>query len=361
MGAAVGQAFDRILAYWLDRGVAGFRIDVCNMIIKDAELRDNPPALDSDPLDVRIFGQRPEFNSDRPEVHGVLRRWRSLADRYPGRVLLGETPVPTMDSLARYYGDGTDELHLAFNFPFLTAPFEAEALREIVEASERALPDGAWPVWTGSNHDLGRLATRWAGGDRAKARAALVVLLCLRGTPVLYQGDELGLVDTEVPHEAMQDPLGIAYYPHWAGRDGCRTPMPWRDGPGGGFTGADVPPWLPLGDTGSYNLGDQRDDADSTVNMVRELIDLRRREPALHGGPYRSLAAPPDAWAWRRGASLTVVVNMSDDGAAMHDVEGTVLFGTERRRRGESVDGELRVGRWEAVVVDTGTAAAPVR
>jgi alpha-glucosidase len=311
---SVGEAFDRILAYWLDRGVAGFRIDVCNMIVKDAELRDNPPALDSDPLDVRIFGQRPEFTSDRPEVHGVLRRWRSLADRYPGRVLLGETPVPTMDSLARYYGDGTDELHLAFNFPFLTAPFEAEALREIVEASERALPAGAWPVWTGSNHDLGRLATRWAGRDRAKVRAALVVLLCLRGTPVLYQGDELGLVDTEVPHEAMRDPLGIAYYPHWAGRDGCRTPMPWRDGPGGGFTGADVPPWLPVGDTGSYNLGDQRDDADSTVNMVRELIDLRRRQPALHGGSYRSLAAPPDAWAWCRGESLTVLVNLSDDG-----------------------------------------------
>jgi len=358
---AVGEAFDRILAYWLERGVAGFRIDVCNMIIKDAELRDNPPALDSDPLDVRIFGQRPEFTSDRPEVHGVLRRWRSLADRYPGRLLLGETPVPTMDSLARYYGDGTDELHLAFNFPFLTAPFEAEALRDIVEASERALPAGAWPVWTGSNHDLGRLATRWARGDRAKARAALVMLLCLRGTPVLYQGDELGLVDTEVPHGAMRDPLGIAYYPHWAGRDGCRTPMPWRDGPGGGFTGADVPPWLPVGDTGSYNLGDQRDDADSTVNMVRELIDLRRRQPALHGGSYRSLAAPPDAWAWCRGESLTVLVNLSDDGAAMNDVEGTVLFGTERRRRGESVDGGLRVGRWEAVVVDTGTEAGPVR
>jgi glycosidase len=137
--------------------------------------------------------------------------------------------------------------------------------------------------------------------------------------------------------------------------------MPWRDGPGGGFTGADVPPWLPFGDTASYNLGDQRDDPDSTVNMVRELIDLRRREPALHGGSYRSLAAPPDTWAWRRGERLMVLVSMSDDGAAMDNVEGTVLFCTERRRRGESVDGGLRVGRWEAVVVDTGTAAGQVR
>ena len=131
----VRVAFDGIITHWLERGVAGFRIDVAIGMVKDALLRDNPPAEDTDPLDVRLFGQRPVYNSDRPEGHEVLRRWRALVDGYPDRVLLGETPVPTADALATYYGDGHDELHLAFNFPFLTAPLEAGPLRAVVEAT----------------------------------------------------------------------------------------------------------------------------------------------------------------------------------------------------------------------------------
>ncbi len=227
----VRREFDDILTFWLDRGVAGFRIDVCNIIIKDALLRDNPPATDSDPLDVQLFGQRPVYNGNRPEVHDVIRRWRQLADRYPDRVLVGETPVEPVESLAAYYGDGGDELHLAFNFPFISAPLDEAAMRAIVEATEAALPSGAWPVWTGSNHDMSRFATRWAGGDPDRARVALLLLLCLRGTPVLYQGDEIGLGDVVVAEEDLRDPLGVRYWPHYAGRDGMRTPMPWRDTP----------------------------------------------------------------------------------------------------------------------------------
>ena len=347
----VRLAFDDIFRRWLDRGVAGFRIDVCNGIIKDALLRDNPPAEDTDPLDVQIFGQRPVYNSNRPEVHEVIRRWRRLVEDRPDVVLLGETPVPTATELAAYYGDGNDELHLAFNFPFLTAPLEAEAMGEVVEATEAALPTGAWPVWTGSNHDLGRLATRWAGDDPARARVALLVLLCLRGTPVLYQGDELGLPDVDVPHEKMRDPLGVRYWPAYAGRDGARTPMPWRNAPGGGFTDAGVEPWLPFGDLAGYNVEEQRTDPDSTLHLVRDLIALRREEPDLFSGGYRTLDATPGGWAWRRGDGVSVLAALSDDGATLEGVTGTVVAATDRRRRGERIDGVVRVGPWEAVVV----------
>ncbi len=348
----VHAAFDAILTHWMDRGIAGFRIDACTALVHDVQLRDNPPAEADDGWDTAAFGQRPEFNSDRPEVHDVLRHWRGLADRYPDRVLLGETPVPTVEALARYYGDGRDELHLAFNFPFISAPLEADALRCIVEASERALPEGAWPVWTMSNHDLGRSATRWANGSQAKARVALLVLLCLRGTPVLYQGDELGLPDTTVPRELLRDPLGARFWPHWPGRDGCRTPMPWRDAAGGGFTAPDARPWLPLGDTRACNVEDQLDDPGSMVHLARELIALRRSEPALSSGPYRTMAATPGAWAWSRGERMVVLAALSERKAMLEGITGTVRAGTDPRRRGEVVRGALVVSGWEAVVVE---------
>ena len=164
----VRDAFDGILRFWLDRGVAGFRIDVCNIIIKDADLRDNPPATEDDDFEAQMFGQRPVYNANRPEVHDVLRRWRALTETYgDARVLIGETPVP-VDDLASYYGSG-DELHLAFNFTFISAPFEAPALRAVVEATEAALPPEAWPAWTGSNHDMFRFPTRWGGRRPADA------------------------------------------------------------------------------------------------------------------------------------------------------------------------------------------------
>jgi alpha-glucosidase len=206
-------------------------------------------------------------------------------------------------------------------------------------------------VWTGSNHDLGRLATRWAEGDPARARVAVVVLLCLRGTPVLYQGDELGLCDTDVPHDRMRDPLGVRYWPAYAGRDGARTPMPWRDGPGGGFTRPDVEPWLPFGDPGACNVAAQRDDPDSMLHLVRDLLALRRSEPDLHSGDYRRRDVADGAWAWDRGERTTVLAALSPDPAALDGVHGTVVAATDRRRLGEPVDGAVRVEGWEAVVV----------
>jgi alpha-glucosidase len=351
--------FDRILAAWLDRGIAGFRIDVCNMIIKDALLRDNPPATDDDSWEARIFGQRSVYNANRPEVHDILRRWRRLTDRYPDSVLVGETPVEDAESLAAYYGTGGDELHMAFNFPFISSPLDALSMRSIVEDVESALPAGAWPAWTGSNHDMSRFATRWAGDDPARTRVALVMLLCLRGTPVLYQGDEIGLGDVAVPQDRLRDPLGIRYWPAYAGRDAMRTPMPWRDAPGGGFTEPGVEPWLPLGGLGSCTVEAQRGDPESMLTFARDLIALRRSTPDLQSGAYRSLDASPGVWAWSRGHHTVVMANMSDAEGVLDGVSGTVRLGTDRRRDGASVDGTLRLQGWEAVVVEREDGADP--
>ncbi len=348
----VRDEFDRILTHWLDRGVAGFRIDVCNIIIKDALLRDNPPSTDRDPPDVQLFGQRPVYSGNRPEVHEVLRRWRTLVDRYPGSVLVGETPVQPAEALAAYYGDGHDELHLAFNFPFISAPLEEPAMRAVVEATESALPEGAWPVWTGSNHDMSRLATRWARDVPARTRAALVLLLGLRGTPVLYQGDEIGLGDVPVAREDLRDPLGVRYWPHYVGRDGMRTPMPWRDAPGGGFTDPDVRPWLPFGDLTACNVEDQRGDSGSMLHLARDLIALRRERADLAVGDYRRIAAEAGVWAWNRGQRMAVAVNMTDRPGQVVGMTGRVCIGTDRHRDGEPVTGPVRLDGWEAVVVE---------
>jgi alpha-glucosidase len=350
--ADVRAAFDAILRFWFDRGVAGFRIDVCNLIVKDAQLRDNPAATEADGPEEQAFGQKMVYNGNRPEVHDVIRGWRRIAESYPRpRILIGETPVEDGAALARFYGDG-DELNLAFNFPFITAPFEAGALRAIVDAIEAHLPPGAWPAWTGSNHDMFRLATRWGGGDTRKIRAALTMLLTLRGTPVLYQGDEIGMTDVVVAHELMRDPLGVRFMPHYAGRDACRTPMQWRDAPGAGFTDPGVTPWLPIGDRVSTNVEHQRADRGSILHFVRDLIALRRRTPALQLGSYATISAPEAVWLWRRGEGIVVALNLSAADQIV-DVAGTVLLATDRTRDGEVLTAPAALRAWDALVLET--------
>ncbi|MDQ1384642.1 MAG: alpha-glucosidase [Actinomycetota bacterium] len=349
----VRDAFDDIIRFWFDRGVDGFRIDVCNIIIKDAELRDNPPATPDDPPDVQMFGQRSVYNANRPELHDVLKRWRRIADSYdPPRLLLGETPVDDAATLGAFYGADLDELHLAFNFPFINAPLDAAAMRKVVEHVETLLPDGAWPAWTGSNHDMFRFATRWAGDDPARARAALVMLLGLRGTPVLYQGDEIGLRDVAVEPPDLRDPLGVKYWPAYAGRDAARTPMPWNHASGAGFTEPEVAPWLPIGDT-ERNVADQRSDPASMLALARDLIALRKQSPDLNVGAYAPIPAPDGVWAWRRGDRHAVVVNFSDTEITLDRISGRILVGTDRARDGERFESPMHLRGWEGCVVRT--------
>ena len=257
--------------------MAGFRIDVCHMIIKDRLLRDNPPAAEGDPFFVQVMGQRQVYNSCRPEVHDVLRRWRVIADSYdPPRVLVGETFLPEVAQIAPFYGRG-DELNLAFDIPMLFAPLDAGELARIVRETEAELPAGAQPCYTGGNHDVDRFPTRWAGDDPDRVRCALLMLLTLRGTPFLYYGDELGMPQTVVPKDRIVDPVGLRFHPY-AGRDGERTPMPWNGAlaAGAGFTAPGVEPWLPFGDVAACNVEAQRADPDSVLAFTRSLLALRR-------------------------------------------------------------------------------------
>ncbi len=339
---AVHQAFEEIIRFWWDRGVAGFRIDVCNMMVKDAELRDNPPATEDDSVIEQIWGHRFVYNANRPEVHEILRGWRALADTYdPPRVLLGETDVHELSMLPPFYGNGDDELHLAFNLPWLHAEFNAETLRSVVEETERILPAGAWPIWTGSNLDTSRLSTRWAGGHPGTIRCILLTLLTLRGTPVIYQGDEIGLPDGVLTQEALRDPIGRRYWPHATGRDPERSPLPWDDGPGRGFTGQGVDTWLPMGTPPECNVAAQRDDPGSILTFTRDLIALRRSSPELQSGTYRSMPSPPGTWLWQRGSRLVTALNLGEDTASFIGLDGTITLATDRGRDGESVHGAL--------------------
>ncbi len=349
----VRDAFDGILRFWFDRGVAGVRIDVAHGIVKDRLLRDNPPAGEADPPHVRAAGQRPVYNMNRPEGHDVLRRWRALADAHPGSpVLVGETHVFDLERLAGFYGNGDDELHLAFNFPFIAAPFEAAALADVVERTEALLPAAAWPAWTGSNHDVGRFPSRWCGGEEARIRCALLLLLTLRGTPFLYYGDEIGMADVDVPRERLRDPVGVRGWPKTRGRDGCRTPMQWTGEPGAGFAADGREPWLPLGANGERNVADQRRDPGSTLHLCRDLIAQRRRLVDLRRGAYRRLPAPDGAWAYARGERCAVALNLSDGAVTVEGLHGALLVATRRERDGEALSGSLRLGPAEGALIE---------
>ena len=334
----VRREFERILRFWFDRAVAGVRIDVAHGLVKDLELRDDPPATPDDHPRVRAAGIRRVHSMNRPETHEILRAWRALADSYdPRRVLVGEAYVLDVDDWARYYGSGSDELNLAFHFALVHSDFDADSLRSIVAATEDALPGSAWPCWIGSNHDVGRFTTRWCGGDERLARCALLILFTLRGAPGLYYGDELALTEGEVLPERRRDIADPS-------RDPCRTPMPWtREG---GWRD----PWLPLEDV-SRNVEDQRSDPGSTLHFTRDLIATRRRLPDLRRGAYAELPAPSGAWAWQRGEDVVVAVNLGPGSARFDGVEGKIALATERRRDGELVRGGLSLGPGEGAIV----------
>jgi alpha-glucosidase len=347
----VRDAFDDIVRFWLDRGVAGYRIDVAHGLVKDRELRDNPAAEVTDHPSVRALGQRSVYNMNRPEVHDVFRRWRTIADSYdPPAVLVGETWVLDVETLASFYGSGDDELDLALNVPFIFAELGPE-MRSIVESIEATIPTGGWPTWNGSNHDAGRFPTRWCAGDERKVRAALVVMLTLRGTPILYYGDEIGMPQAVVPRELLRDPVGLRGWPDDPDRDGARTPMPWVDVPHGGFTAPGVEPWLPVSDPGARNVASQREETGSDLHLCRDLIALRRARTDLRTGPYASVPSPEGVWAWRRGDGVVVAVNGSDRPTELVLEADRVLIGTRRCRDGEDVHDSVSLEPWEALVL----------
>ncbi|WP_257385626.1 alpha-glucosidase [Tahibacter caeni] len=306
--------------FWLERGVDGLRLDAINFCFHDVLLRDNPPK----PPELRTGrGFSPDnpyafqyhwHNNTQPENLAFLSELRALLDRYPGVVALGE--ISSEDSLATmadYTGDG--RLHMGYSFELLTEDSSARHIRDTVAALEAQMREG-WPCWAISNHDVARVVSRWrAEAAPAYAASTLSAMTCsLRGSVCIYQGEELGLSEADVPYELLQDPYGIEFWPNFKGRDGCRTPMPWDGSAQGGFTGGT--PWLPLPDAHrARSVATQEHDAGSPLQRFRRFLRWRRTQPALRWGEVRDIAADGNVLAFARvheGQTLYAWFNLAD-------------------------------------------------
>jgi alpha-glucosidase len=296
--ADVRRAMQAVLRFWLERGVDGFRVDAVLPVIKSSQFEDNPAG--TRPLLGKDIGpagwQERLHNTNQPELHALLREWRVVLDSYPGdRMLVGE--VYTLDTAlaGKYYGQN-DELHLVLNLSLVNLPWDAELMRSYVEGFEAGLPPNAYPTVVLGSHDEPRLASRLG---QPQARAAAMLLLTLRGTPFMYYGDEIGMLDNPIPPEGQRDPWPkIAGLPHLS-RDPARTPMQWDASPGAGFTvGSNKPavePWLPIHENShEINVQTELGQPRSLLNLYRQLLRLRRTSPALNAGAYQSIADAPD-------------------------------------------------------------------
>ncbi|WP_394791310.1 alpha-glucosidase family protein [Rhodoferax sp.] len=321
---AVQQAALDTLRFWLDRGVDGFRLDVINFCTHDAQLRDNPARVDAvyDPAVNRAnpYGwQRHQFDKSQPENLLFLQRLRALLDQYPDRTTVGE--IGDDDSLARMaeYTGGGDKLHTAYSFDLLGAPCNARYFHGVIARFEAVAGDG-WACWSLSNHDVTRVATRWQqpGDNSAWLRLIFALQLSLRGSPCIYQGDELGLTEATLAFEDLQDPYGIAMWPEIPSRDGCRTPMVW-DGAAqhAGFSTA-TKPWLPVAPEHLPLAAlSQVADADSLFSFYSVMLAWRRNYPALRVGSMELLPADDAVLAFVRrsdaGQAVLCAFNLTAD------------------------------------------------
>ncbi|MEV6795776.1 glycoside hydrolase family 13 protein [Streptomyces sp. NPDC051320] len=291
---AVADEFRSILRFWLDMGVDGFRVDVAHGLVKAAGL---PDIGGTEQLKLLGNDVMPFFDQDG--VHEIYRSWRRILDEYPGeRIAVAEAWTPTVERTANYVRP--DELHQAFNFQYLGTPWDADRLREVIDVSLAAMrPVGAPATWVLSNHDVTRHATRFANppggtqirtpGDRElglrRARAATLLMLALPGSAYVYQGEELGLPDvTDLPDEVRQDPSFFRAAGQDGFRDGCRVPIPWTTtGSSYGFGAGGS--WLPQPDSWSgLSVEAQTGDPDSTLELYRSALALRRELPGLGAG-----------------------------------------------------------------------------
>ncbi len=360
---AVKEAMFDVVRFWLDRGVDGFRIDVAHFIMKDPLFRDNPPNAHPGDNPYKSLGEYDSqihlYDKGHPDVHAVFREFRRILDSYDGswpRMSVGEIHVFDWKEWASYYGEHLDELHMPFNFGLVHVEWAPQAVRRVVDSVEAALPPGAWPNYVLGNHDEPRIASRYG---RTPARVAAMLLLTLRGTPTLYYGDEIGMVNVDVPPERQQDPWGKRV--PGLGRDPCRTPMQWTPGPHAGFSPPETPElWLPLApDYREVNVERELADPTSILNLYRQLLAYRRRTPALQCGGYRPLDdVPQSCYVFLRAVDdqrLLVALNFSgeEQRVALPALgEGRVAISTYLDRQGPVNLSGLSLRGHEGVIVE---------
>ncbi|MDF2493426.1 alpha-amylase family glycosyl hydrolase [Sphingomonas sp.] len=337
----VAQAMTDVLRFWLDRGVDGFRIDVLWHLVKAEGLPDNPPNPDwreGMAEKLRLI----QLNStDQPEAYAIARHFRELADSYGDTVLVGEIFLP-LDRLMRWYGTPDQPyVQLPFNFELIENRWDRDTLAALIASYDAAIPEHGWPNWVIGSHDAPRIAARIG---EAQARVAAMLLLTLRGTPTLYQGDEIGIGKVDIPPERVRDPQDLRQPGMGLGRDRSRTPMAWDASPHAGFSTAE--PWLPLHpDWPTRNVAAQEADPASMLWLYRRLLAARRASGALSLGAMALHEAPSDVLAYERRLGderVFVVLNL---GARQQDIvlpagarAGRIIVATGTR---DAFDGTL--------------------
>lgn len=328
----------KVLKFWLDLGVDGFRMDVVNWYIKDDQFRDNPWSLKLFP---DLF-QKHIYDRNRPETHDIVRDIRKLADSYPDeRMLVGEIFTDNAEEAASYHGKNLDELHMAFNFHFMYQFWGAKRFYKSIVRWYTALPEGAWPNFTLSNHDYIRHFTRYKWGKYSipRARLAVTMLLTLRGTPFLYYGEEIGMENTPVPKGQAMDPL--ERFPLIPGRARARTPMQWSSQKNAGFTSGK--PWLPVNAKFTrVNVETEVNDPGSLLHYYKRIIHYRQGSDVLKKGDFRFLLKGHDHLiAFERsheGRKAIVILNFAHREVFIPEgiVEGKRLcdFGTHGENNG---------------------------
>ncbi|MCB9989509.1 MAG: alpha-glucosidase [Rhodospirillales bacterium] len=325
--------------FWLDKGVDGLRLDVINFCFHDKELRDNPPrSADVDEHATQLefpepYGmQRHIYDKSRPENLELVAKLRALLDHYPGAFSLAEIGDDEAVKMAAEYSSGPNRFHTSYSFALMRGEgkIPSAALFRDTLQEQMAQPGDSWPSWAFSNHDIIRTASRWGGLDSytdnpAAARLFIALLGSLRGTAFLYQGEELGLPEADVPYERLQDPWGIFHYPRYKGRDGCRTPIPW-DGKAtnAGFSRA-KDTWLPIPGTHlPLAVKQQEKDKSSTLNFTRAFMAWRKTHPALRTGDITFLDIPDEQVLGfirtREDKTITCLFNLSDQEKTITDI-----------------------------------------
>ncbi len=349
---AVQEALLDVARFWLDRGVDGFRLDAINFAMHNPALTDNPPEPEGEgvwPRSRPFDFQRHLHNQSQPGIMPFLERLRGVLDGYGARFTVAEVAGEGSAVDRRRYTEGKGRLNTAYGFEFLYSPHLNAALVHDCMAEWPGAPGEGWPAWAFSNHDAPRCVSRWAPeADRKPfADMALLLLCCLRGNIFIYQGEELGLPQAEVPFERLVDPEAIANWPKTLGRDGARTPMPWTTAePWAGFS--TVEPWLPVDPRHpALSVEAQEGDARSTLHLTRRVLAFRNARPVLKTGAYRPVAAPAPLIVFERGEGaerLLCVFNPGDAAIDWRLPEGWRVV--------EAVNGGPAMGPYAAVVVE---------
>jgi alpha-glucosidase len=327
----VQSALLETVKFWLDLGVDGYRLDTANFYFHDLQLRNNPARGRPSGEDPAVSAVNPygwqwhQFDKSQPENLAFLRKLRALLDQYPHTTMVGE--IGDDDGLARVaeYTSGGDKLHMAYCFDLLGTAHSSSHVHSVIDRFEKVAA-GGWPCWALSNHDVVRVATRWGGDHPAGGllRLAAALQMTLRGTPCIYQGDELGLPEAVIEFGDIQDPYGITMWPEFKGRDGCRTPMPWTSQTADlGFSphqSSPVSPWLPVSELHRELAVDvQFKSPDSLLTFYQNLLHWRRSQSALIQGELTLLPSHSQILAYVRSDNSQRIIclfNMSKTPAA---------------------------------------------